>query len=284
MDNLEPRIGVMQGRLLPSEDGRIQGFPNKNWGREFALAERLGLDFLEWIYEEPNSKDNPLMRPGGRAKIRELSKKASCPIHTVCADYFMEERLLDHDREWQTGLLAHLELLVGHISQIGANAVLLPFVDSSSAAAAGGADALITLLERIAPIAARYSIEIHLELDLAPEQLSYLLTRVSDSNVKMVFDMGNSASLGFDPDKELRAISGRIGGVHVKDRKLHGSTVPLGQGNVDFDLVFSRLASMGYDRTLTLQAARVEDIGEISLAQKNIGFVTSLIDKYYRGR
>ena len=44
--------------------------------------------------------------------------------------------------------------------------------------------------------------------------------------------------------------------VHVKDRALAGSTVPLGEGHVDFPAFFGGLRAMDYSGPLILQAAR----------------------------
>ena len=47
--------------------------------------------------------------------------------------------------------------------------------------------------------------------------------------------------------------------VHVKDRPLAGTTVPLGQGNVNFPLVFDLLNKHNYSRNYILQTARAID-------------------------
>ncbi len=73
------------------------------------------------------------------------------------------------------------------------------------------------------------------------------------------FDIGNSASLGWDPDIEIPAIGPRIINVHVKDRVRGGTTVALGQGNADFPRVFGLLSQQGYDGFFILQTARATD-------------------------
>ena len=44
-------IGVMQGRLLPKYKGRFQAHPKDTWHDEFALANSLGLDLIEFIFD-----------------------------------------------------------------------------------------------------------------------------------------------------------------------------------------------------------------------------------------
>ena len=41
--NLKFKFGVMQGRLTPIVDNRIQIFPKKNWEIEFQRAKDIGL-------------------------------------------------------------------------------------------------------------------------------------------------------------------------------------------------------------------------------------------------
>ena len=71
--------------------------------------------------------------------------------------------------------------------------------------------------------------------------------------------MGNSASKGFDPEKEIEILSKYIINVHIKDRIYKGNTVELGKGDVDFKKVFKMLKKIGYNDDLILQACR-EDI------------------------
>jgi hexulose-6-phosphate isomerase len=73
------------------------------------------------------------------------------------------------------------------------------------------------------------------------------------------YDIGNSASLGFNPKEEIQAYGPRILNVHVKDRRMGGTTVPLGTGNADFPTVFRALRRAGYRGDFILQTARAED-------------------------
>ena len=93
------------------------------------------------------------------------------------------------------------------------------------------------------------------------------------SRFKCVYDIGNSASLGYDPRKELQAIGTHLGSVHVKDRVLDGGSVFLGEGNADFKTVFSILGESDFSGWFTLQAARDSTVSEPVHAQRNLNFV-----------
>lgn len=73
------------------------------------------------------------------------------------------------------------------------------------------------------------------------------------------YDIGNSASLGFDPAEEIAAYGDRIVNIHVKDRMKGGTTVPLGSGSADLPRVFRLLRQVGYRNDFILQTARAQD-------------------------
>src|SRR5436190_22885751 len=86
-------IGIMQGRLCPSIDGRIQFFP-PNWRDEFPRAKEAGLYCVEWIYDAETSSVNPIATGGGINEMRKLSERHGVHVLSVCADYLMRERLV----------------------------------------------------------------------------------------------------------------------------------------------------------------------------------------------
>ena len=83
-----------------------------------------------------------------------------------------------------------------------------------------------------------------------------LIDRFPRDSFGINYDIGNSASLGFDPAEEFAAYGTRIINVHVKDRHLGGNTVGLGDGDANFDAVFAGLANLRYSGNLILQTAR----------------------------
>ena len=99
-------------------------------------------------------------------------------------------------------------------------------------------------------------INLSLETDLAPRPFLELLNQLNSKNITVNYDIGNSASLGFNVDDEFISYGHRILNVHVKDRILGGTTVPLGFGDADFESVFSNLFKCGYSGNYILQTAR----------------------------
>ncbi len=82
-------IGIMQGRLSPRIDGKIQAFPLNNWESEFKTAEEIGFTSIEWIVENPLDL-NPLLSEAGIKKIKELIFNTNVKIDFIWADVFMQ--------------------------------------------------------------------------------------------------------------------------------------------------------------------------------------------------
>ena len=87
------------------------------------------------------------------------------------------------------------------------------------------------------------------------------VSMISVKDVGINYDMGNSAIFGFDPLEEIETYGNFIKNVHIKDGVYNNSTVPLGQGDTNFDLVFSLLKKYKYNGDFILQCAR-EDLNE----------------------
>lgn len=273
MRRIKNLIGIMQGRLSPAVAGKIQAFPAKTWTDEFGLARKVGLDCIEWVYEKETENVNPLKDDVGIAGVNELAAKTGVGVWSVCADFYMMERLVtDHgvpDRE----NIEHLKSLIERCSRLGVRYIVLPFVDSSSLRSSAEVSGLVEMLESTLPTSEKYGMELHLETDLQPNELKRIFERIRSPRLKANYDIGNSASLGRDPSQELISIGPWLGSVHVKDRLLGGGTVALGSGQADFLTCFRLIRAAGFRGPFVLQAARDGSISEVELARKNTQFI-----------
>jgi len=266
------QIGIMQGRLLPPLGQRIQAFPEKEWAEEFSLVERAGLDAIEWIYELPGEENNPLASGEGIDRIKKLSEEHRVEVRSVCADYFMDRPFLRATSQEAAGRITLLCDLLEKCRQLPVSHVVLPFVDTSRIENDAEMFLVAELLQRALPAVEKTGVELHLETSLPPAKFSALLERIDHPMVKVNYDSGNSASLGFDPLEEFSAYGGRIGSVHIKDRLKGGGTVALGKGDTDFVSVFGGLKRAGYQGDFILQVARDVAGGEMDWAVHNRAF------------
>jgi L-ribulose-5-phosphate 3-epimerase len=270
-------IGIMQGRLLPPSGGRIQSFPAQEWEREFAGAAQAGLTCIEWIYEEPNEALNPLGTSAGIAHLRQVQQAAGVGVISVCADYYMTQLLVDDAGLPIARTVAHLRGLLARMAEAGIQYFVLPFVDGSSLRRVDAGESLARLLALLATDLARFKVELHLETDLAGSELAVLMPRLESPYVRLNYDIGNSASLGHRPEIHLAPCLRWIGSVHVKDRVLGGGTVPLGQGQADFDTSFALLRQSGFARPYILQVARGTPGDEVAWATANQRYIRKWI-------
>jgi hexulose-6-phosphate isomerase len=266
-------IGIMQGRLLPAVNGRIQSFPKEDWRWEFALAKEAGLACIEWIYEVATEKFNPLQTDEGIAEIRTAVDSSGVAVRSVCADYYMCETLVTADGSLRAQVVEHLAWLLGQASKVGVRYMVIPCVDSSSLKSREEITGFKTAVKSLIPHLERARVELHLETDLRPVDLVDLLQSINHPLVRANYDIGNSASLGRDPNVELTLLARWLGSVHVKDRLKGGHTVPLGTGDADFRTCFRLINAAGFKGAFILQAARESGLSELDLAKRNRQFV-----------
>jgi len=262
-------IGIMQGRLSPPVGGRIQSFPVATWREEFTRAREAGLACIEWIYEVETEAANPMATEAGITEIRRLAGETGVGVWSVCADYYMAERLIAPGGALREGAVAHLRWLIRQAGSLGVRYMVLPFVDSSTLQSDAEADSLVGLLRSLVPLAEETRVELHLESDLSPRALAEILAALRHPLVRANYDIGNRASLGYAPAEELPLLGNALGSVHVKDRLLGGGTVPLGAGAADLSTCFRLFGSMGFAGPYILQVARESGLSEIALAIRN---------------
>ena len=269
--------GIMQGRLSPPEDGRFQSFPRTAWRDEFPRAKAAGLDYIEWIHDEYGRSANPIFSEAGLAELDALKREHGIATPALCGDWFMDFPLIRCTQEEQAQRERHLHELIPIAARIGANRIVLPFVDQSKIATEEEKQTVIEVLERALPIAERHNVELHLEADFNPTDFAAFLARIPHPSLKVNWDSGNSSGLGYIATEEFAAYGHRIGSVHLKDRykKPEGGveTRPLGTGSADFDDVFRAIRAIGYTGGVTLQVARGKDTEEVAFIQSQLAFV-----------
>ena len=265
-------IGIMQGRLSPPFEGRFQAFPATSWREEYFRAKEAELFCIEWIFEMPNADENPLASDAGVAEMRRLTAETGVAVRSICADYYMESPLVA-DGSPVPESVKHLKWLIVRAALLNICYIILPCVDQSSLRGVRDRDALHVVLADLLPLAHAMNVELHLETDLNPTDFSQLLAQHNHLNLRANYDIGNSASLGFNPMEELTALAPWLGSVHVKDRVIGGGTVPLGSGAADFPTCFHYIQKSGFNRWFILQAARGEVGAEVDLARANRSFV-----------
>jgi len=271
---LTNEIGIMQGRLSPRIDGKIQAYPASTWQKEFEIAQEIGYAAIEWIVEKP-VETNALMTTSGKTEIKKVIASTGVRIDYVCADIFMQQPLVRMTEETKSQNKEYLLEILKNAKEVGAIGVEIPFVDNSSIKSETEKQEFIDTMQDAFKLAKDLDIKISLETDLSPIAFKELLEQIDLNFIQANYDIGNSASLGYDPEEELDAYGPRILNVHVKDRKLGGTTVPLGTGSADIQGVFQKLNEIGYAGGITMQAARGEN--DIDIAKEQLSYTLEII-------
>lgn len=264
-------IGIMQGRLSPRVDGKIQAFPKNTWKNEFKLAKEIGFTSIEWIIENPLHL-NPLLSEAGINQLNELIQETNVKVDFICADIFMETPIIEESKVLQESSDL-LNLIIQNAHKIGAKCIEIPFVDKSSLRNRDY-KFLISFFNSFEEILQKYNLLISLETDLEPIKFKQLLSQIN-LRIGANYDIGNSASLGYDFEEELNTYGERIFNLHIKDRKLGGSTVEFGTGSANIEGVLKVLSNINYKNGIIIQGARGED--DIFTAKSQFNYTKKII-------
>jgi len=256
-------IGVMQGRLLPKYQGRYQAHPVGYWQEEFKVAQELNLDSIEFILDFNDVELNPLCSKGGINEIRSVSHITGVKVKTICADYFMEAPLHSKNRLESERSQNMLLNLITSASKLNVTDIVIPCVDNASLDSLDAQNRFVENLMPLLKLAEKCKINLSLETDLAPVPFMKLLSVFNSEYLTVNYDIGNSASHGYDVIEELNCYGGKISDIHIKDRELFGGPVELGKGNANFELFFNKLQEFNYDGPFIMQAFRDDEGVEI---------------------
>jgi len=256
MKDFPGKIGVMQGRLSPPKENLIQHYPIDSWEQEFSICRNLGLDCIEWVFEFTNFKQNILFDIDDCIQIQSIINNTGVSVNSVVADYFMVKKLFDESKEDIKLNILTLKKLLINCNKINIPIVEIPFVDASSMKNNEDKIQVVENLSSTLKFASELEIKISVETDLDPLEFRNFINMFDTDNIYINYDMGNSASLGFSPIEEIKTYGEKIINVHIKDRILNGSTVPLGSGDTNFYEVFSSLKEIDYNGDFIFQSAR----------------------------
>ena len=250
------RIGFIQGRLSELVDGRIQSFPWESWQTEFILAKKIGIQLMEWTIDSKKIEYNPILVSDEHTSITKLSNANNISIPSVTDDFFMENPPWNSDIEEIVRI--HRNIVAG-MENVGSRILVVPLVDNSTILDENIESIFFEFIAKLESALRKHSVKIAIESDFEPDKLSNFISNFDPEIMGINYDIGNSASLGFDSYNELDLYGDRVINVHVKDRLLGGTTVPLGSGNANLPKTIQLLEKVGYKGNYVLQTARSQD-------------------------
>ena len=270
---LKPKFLLVQGRALPQSDESLQSFPF-NWSDEFPLIQQLGFDGIECIYDKKSEFTNPILDSEESQKIKSISKKFNVSLENIVFDWFITNSLFRKDEISLKNKIKKLVDLIEKSQNIGFKQIIFPLLEENAINNSNDMDIFLKIFsDDILSVLNLNKIEIHFETSLPPISELEFISKLDHNQTKICFDMGNSASMGYDPADVLNSIAPYLGTVHIKDRLLDGDSVPLGEGAVDFSKVFSILNEINFSGYFSFQAYRDKNSNNtelLSLYQKFI--------------
>lgn len=271
------KIGILQGRLTPTPDGSIQFFPKENWRNEFGSAKQIGFDCLELLVKKDSYEENPLWSQSGAQEIRCLAAQHGLAIPSVHGFYSKKK---DYSL-----VLRHI---VRQTAFVGARTVLVSFFDGNALKTDEDKQSAYSQIAPVLSDCEGLGVCLGIETELRAGELLEFIESFNHPRVGVYYDLGNMASMGVDVAEEIRFLSDKIFGVHVKDRLPGGGiTVPIGLGCADFYGAFSALSEIDYQSPLIIQGARLSGVDDITLNRRYHNFVKHVlyeIDKAKGGK
>lgn len=270
---LKKRIGVMQGRLSLPINGKVQSFPTKTWKKEFMLAKKLSFKFIEWTLDYKNLNKNPLLLSSGQEIIRKLCNQNNITINSITGDCFMQHPFWKANKLIKKKLINQLKEIIDSASKIKIKFLVIPLVDNGRVENTKQKKNLIKEFKKMTKYLKKKKVTILFETDLNPLDNLKFLKNFNNKYFGLNYDIGNSASLDFDPIEEFKNNAVFIKNIHIKDRKKFGNTVPLGKGNADFKLISKLCKKYSYKGNFILQTARKKSGTEFETLKAYLNFI-----------
>ena len=162
-------------------------------------------------------------------------------------------------------------------ASVGVEMMVVPLVDNGALDTAQQEDSLVEFLLSKVDLFRALRLRIIFESDFVAKEVARFVDPLPEDAFGINYDIGNSAALGYLPEEEFVAYGTRIVNVHIKDRLLGGTTVPLGSGNADFLTVFRLLREISYSGNLIMQTARALDGDHAGALRRYINQISTWI-------
>ena len=277
---MNTKIGFMQGRLSDQVNGLIQSFPWENWENEFFVSRNIGISLMEWTLDHKNLYQNPLMKEKDRLKILELSKKNQLSIKSLTGDCFMQNPFWKAESKKKDNLHQELIDICRASSLIGIKIIVVPLVDNGMPENEYQEDQIIQFFKSIIEDLKSFNLKIAFECEFKPLKVAKFIERLEYEQFGINYDTGNSAAIGYLPKEEFKSYGERIINIHIKDRKLRGETIELGNGAANFKSIFEEIAKIKYVGNFILQTARCENKNHAEKISKYGNFIDNLMLRY----
>ena len=271
------KIGIMQGRIFPERLDKFQIFPASNWKDELIKIEEIGFNCVELLFDKKLVLEK-LLADFEKFKslgIKPNNKRNGFIAKSICVDYFSSVSILNPEMEHF--FYDKIIKIIDTINNTTIDVLVVPLLDVNSVTSKNDFQFVLKWIEerKLDEIASRSNIILALELDLPADQIRSVFIKYSFNNIAICYDLGNARAAGNFPEEEIIMLGDFITHVHIKDRKVNGPNVMLGEGDVNFVECFKSLKKIGYDGQIILETPY--NNSPIDEAKKNFKFIQNII-------
>ena len=232
------------------------------------LAKKLGFDGVE-ISIGVGTERLPLADAEVQKQYVAEGRRVGLPIPSTCLN-ILHRNILKSDPLAQRWVADSIPIT----RSVGARVILLPFFGKGSLRTHDEMDYVADYLREIAPEAEKAGVVLGLEDTCSAEDNVRMVERARSRAVLVYYDIGNSASGGFDVVREIRWLGkSRICEFHIKDNPNF-----LGQGKIDIPAVVDAIADIGFAGWAHLETSSPTKSVENDMAV-NLGYMRDLFAK-----
>lgn len=269
------KIAFVQGRLVSQVENKIQAFPRDEWVKELKLASQNNLKYIELTIDFDRIWENPLSSCIGNNYLIKVLKQYEIEVLACTADFIMHKPPWKDTKENLNFMRLIIEKILTGLSKVSCEIIVIPLVDESSIKDEKEEKKVIEFFLNLKPLLKRHNIKIAFESDYEPLKLKNFISKFPNKYYGINYDVGNSASLGFNIKDEFKAYFERVLHIHIKDRLYKGFTVPLQKGDVDFKLFFQTLKEYNYNFNFSMQTARANKGKDLNTMLEYVDYINS---------
>lgn len=268
------RFAIMQGRLSPMINNMIQSFPFGYWEKEIDLVKKLNLSKLEWTVDQFLIDSNPI-NTLTKKNFKKILNSNGIKVNSLTGDFIMQSPYYKCKNNLVDTLHFQFLKILKNMNKFGIKIFVFPIVDNGYPSNSIEINNLINFFKIYEKDIKRLNLIFAFESGFSPIKTIKLLNKLNKYGdyFYLNYDIGNSASMGFDPSEEFDYYNEYIKNIHIKDRKYRGPTVPLGRGDVDFKLLIKQFEKYDYNYDFTFQVSRARNHKHIERIKDSITFL-----------
>ncbi len=220
-----------------------------------ARARELQADGVELRFGPHDFEQHPLWQADGPKTLRTQAQAAGIALPSVYAGYFHQFPLSAADPAARRQHGQVLERLLEACAETGVAVLVLPLFGAGDIQQEAAYRLLVETLLPATPRALACNLTLALETTLPAAEVQMRLAQWDSPAVRVAYDAGNAAVLGYDVVADCQLLGEALGQVRVKDFSAQGQRVSLGQGMVPFPALAQALGERGSPRWWVLETS-----------------------------